>query len=256
MPESISRTTLRWSARVTCGLGLTGALAAAHPAAAQITDVGNIEFSTSMSSLPSNDAVSTVSFGSSASTGLISNAAIIEGSGSEAATISFSGTSGLYSGSTSGVSAAPFTTSGPATNEYLVAQPKGAVTISYASQQQYFGLLWGSVDSYNTLTFYNGSQEVGQLTGSAITTNANGDKGASGSYFVNANFIGVTYNTVVATSTIPAFEFGLISASQTVQNISPAPIALPGATPGGLLVLLAGVAWRMRQRPPHPSPQH
>lgn len=222
--------------------------AAAAPAVAQVSTVGDIEYSTSLTSLPSNDTVSTVDLGTSSNTGFVSNATIVEGTGTEAATISFSGTSGIYNGSTSGVAAAPFTASGVQTSNYMAAEPTGSVTITYAAQQQYFGLLWGSVDTYNTLTFYNGNQVVGQLTGSEIAANANGNQGASGSYFVNANFVGATYNRVVASSGEPAFEFGLISASQTAQKISPAPFGLPGATPAGAIVLCAGAWLRLRGR--------
>ncbi len=224
-------------------------VAGATQSRAQITTIGNLEYSTSLSSLPSNSDVSTVYLGTSSTSGLVSNATITEGTGSEAATISFSGTSGIYNGNVKGVAAAPYTPSGVQTTNFFAAEPQGAVTISYASQQQYFGMLWGSVDTYNTLSFYNGSSLVGQLTGSNVKTNANGDQGANGSYFVNINFSGVTYNSVVAQASSPAFEFGLISASQTQQVIvAPAPLGLPGATPAGLAVLAAGAGLRFWRR--------
>lgn len=246
MTQSFGPTTPTALRHMLAGLGALTLMGAA-PALAQVTKDGNIEFSTSLSSLPSNDSVATVYLGTSSTTGFVSNATFTEGSGTEAATVSFTGTAGIYNGTTSGVAAAPYTPTGPQTSNYFAAEPNGTVSINYAASQQYFGILWGSVDTYNTLTFYNGSHEVGQLTGSAITANARGSQGANGSYFVNANFDGVTYNRVVASSSNPAFEFGVIAASQTQQTISPAPFGVPTGTLGGAAVLLVGLVVRARR---------
>src|SRR5689334_3461086 len=77
-----------------------------------------------------------------------------------AATISFSGGSQLFKGSVGGVAAAPYTSTGPDNSPYLSAEPGGAVTITFTRQQNYFGLLWGSVDGYNHLILYNGAVQV------------------------------------------------------------------------------------------------
>ena len=55
----------------------------------------------------------------------------------------------------------------------------------------YFGIFWGSVDTYNTLSFYNGTSLVGSYTGSdAITPSAaNGNQTApSTNLYVNFYF--------------------------------------------------------------------
>ncbi|MDW8443020.1 MAG: hypothetical protein RML45_00905 [Acetobacteraceae bacterium] len=36
----------------------------------------------------------------------------------------------------------------------------------------YFGLLWGSVDAYNTLAFYNGATLIGSITGNDVTASS------------------------------------------------------------------------------------
>lgn len=215
----------------------------AAPAMAQVSELGALDYSTTMSSLASNSDVTVDYLGSSDKSGLVSTAPITLGSGSTANTITFSGTSGVYSGSTSGVSAAPVMQNGqPTTAEYLAAEPSGAITVTYASEQKYFGLLWGSVDNYNTLTFYDNGKEVGALTGSEITKNADGNQGAQGSFFVNVDVgNGYSFNKVVLTSSQPAFEFDEIAASQNQQGIDPAPLSLPGGTPAGMLVLGLGL---------------
>ena len=60
--------------------------------------------------------------------------------------------SGLYTGNTPGIAISPFSNGSPAplpgpTNNYLVAQPGGAVNIHYDQPQTAFTLLWGSVDT-------------------------------------------------------------------------------------------------------------
>lgn len=41
-------------------------------------------------------------------------------------------------------------------------------TIEFADKLDYFGLYWGSTDSYNTIEFYNGSTQVASFTGEDV----------------------------------------------------------------------------------------
>ena len=70
------------------------------------------------------------------------------------ATVSESSTStpygGIYDTSITNIAASPI--SGTSTANYLVAEPNHSVTISYATSQSSFDLLWGSVDSYNDVS--------------------------------------------------------------------------------------------------------
>jgi hypothetical protein len=75
---------------------------------------------------------------------------------------SASGNSGIVVGSSS-VTAAPFVGPSPgardATN-YLSIGSNSTETITFASEKNTFGLYWGSLDSYNTIKFYDGTTLV------------------------------------------------------------------------------------------------
>jgi hypothetical protein len=113
---------------------------------------------------------------------------------------------------TTGSYAAPFLnqSDAPDTNAYLAAEPNANITIQYQSSQNDFKLLWGSVDSYNTLQFYNGTSLVTSFAGSDVIAAADGNQGYGGSRYVNVGFTGETFNKVVAISNgSPAFEFNI-----------------------------------------------
>jgi len=99
----------------------------------------------------------------------------------------------------------------------------------------YFGLLWGSVDDYNTLQFYNGSDLVGTVTGSDVTASPNGDQGVNGTLYVNIVST-LAFNRVVATSSDFAFEFDNLAFNETSPVPAPAAAGLLGL---GLLGLFA-----------------
>ena len=92
--------------------------------------------------------------------------------------IAFTPDAAVVTGSASGAFAAPFLSgangtgfgdptgdqpNGVDTSKYITSGSTGTfspakVEISFDKKQLYFGLLWGSVDSYNTLTFYRWRQ--------------------------------------------------------------------------------------------------
>lgn len=115
---------------------------------------------------------------------------------------------------------------------------------TFLTPQQYFGLLWGSADDYNTLSFFNGSTSVGSLTGSDILALV-GDHGVhetmgeNGTMYVNINST-LPFDRVVATSSTYAFEVDNIAFNETSVP-EPASVALVGI---GLLA----VGWRSRRR--------
>ena len=136
--------------------------------------------------------------------------------------VSFSGTGQAVQGSASGLYAAPYlsnnngslfgdNSNGQDTTTYL-STGIGSVTLSMPGQEHYVGLLWGSVDTYNSLSLYNGSTLIGTITGSDVTGSANGDQGMNGTYYVNINST-ESFNKVVASSTSYAFEFDNVAYS-------------------------------------------
>jgi hypothetical protein len=90
----------------------------------------------------------------------------------------------------------------------------------------YFGLLWGSVDGYNTLAFYDGMTLVGSVTGSNVTASPNGNQGVNGTLYVNINST-LPFNRVVATATQYAFEFDNIAFNRA-EVPEPGTLALLG----------------------------
>ena len=126
---------------------------------------------------------------------------------------------------------------GADTTTYLTSGSDGnvngaSITFSFNHGQNYFGLLWGSVDDYNTLTFYNGATPLGSLSGSDIGyTGPNGSQGnqaANGTVYVNI-VSSVDFTKVVATSSQYAFEF---------DNVAYGVVPEPTTILAGALMLL------------------
>ncbi|SFW26130.1 PEP-CTERM sorting domain-containing protein [Nitrosovibrio sp. Nv17] len=122
----------------------------------------------------------------------------------------------------------------------------GSVTLQLDEYHQYFGLLWGSVDSYNTLSFYDGDTLLFDFTGLDVNALADGSQEAGGTYYVNINS-DLQFNKVVASSSSYSFEFDNVALAYT-------PVELPqtGVPEPGTLALLglgafAGIAARRRR---------
>ena len=108
----------------------------------------------------------------------------------------------------------------------------GTVTLQFGPGQKYMGLLWGSVDDYNTLSFYNGNTLVGAVTGSQVTASPNGDQGVNGSLYVNIT-TDTAFDRVVASSSQYAFEFDNVAFKNTVN-----PVPEPSTIFAGALLLM------------------
>lgn len=94
--------------------------------------------------------------------------------------------------------------------------PNSMVTLTFSKAQNYLGILWGSVDAYNTLSLYNNNVLVGQLTGSDVIADPNGNQVAGGTTYVNIT--GVTFDEVIATSSQYAFEFDNVAYSAVPES--------------------------------------
>lgn len=129
----------------------------------------------------------------------------------------WSGSATIVNGNLSGKYAAP---TGDNSNYVSVPNPSsnGSATIALGGLYNYFGLWWSSIDTYNTISFYNGTSLVQSFTGSDIVSNANG----SSSLYVN--FLDLPeYDNVVMSSTQYAFE-----ADNIAIGNSNAPVPEPG----------------------------
>jgi len=131
------------------------------------------------------------------------------------AEFSASGNAGVVSGS-SPVSAAPFVGGDQHqdASHYLSIGANGAETISFATEQNAFGLYWGSVDSFNKIAFYNGDKLVASYTGADVSPLlANGDQGAfSSNGYVEFSDLSPFNKVVLTSGSSNAFEIDNISA--------------------------------------------
>jgi hypothetical protein len=120
----------------------------------------------------------------------------------------------------------------------------GKITMNFSSAQNYLGLLWGSVDANNTLTFYSGANGSGSvvetITGADLVAEnsavASGgtDYGDTfnpwGTAYVNVN-TSATFESVVATTDTFTFE---------IENLAYGDFGGSSIPDGGLTVALLG----------------
>jgi hypothetical protein len=118
----------------------------------------------------------------------------------------------IVNGSVSGQYKAP----GGTTSDYLTTPEPGDndgtgyVTVDLTTAANYFGMYWGSIDNYNTLSFsYQGNK--------LDTTFSKGNMDFTGAEYVN--FSDFTFDSFTLASTNFAFE---------VDNIAVAPVPEPG----------------------------
>jgi hypothetical protein len=175
--------------------------------------------------------------------------------------VTFSPDAQVVTGSVSGQYAAPYLSgnngigfgspnqpNGLDATRYITSGSTGTVggakvTMKLPALEVYFGLLWGSVDDYNTLSFFDGNTLIGSVTGSQVTGSPNGNQGVNGTLYVNITS-DVAFDTVVATSSQYAFEFDNI-AYDTKDPFQPIP------EPGSLMLLgssLLGLGAKLRRR--------
>lgn len=174
------------------------------------------------------------------------------GGASGGVNVSFTGSGQVVTGAAGGLYAAPFlsnsngapfgdaTVSGADATTYL-STGNASATLSFSGMHHYLGLLWGSVDAYNSLEFFMGATSVGLLTGTDIVASANGNQGAMGTFYANIMST-LGFDRVVASSSDYAFEFDNVAFDNPAGAAVPEPAAL------GLLGLgLLGMGLRQRQ---------
>jgi hypothetical protein len=103
-------------------------------------------------------------------------------------------------------------TTGLDSSQYVVVESGGSARFNFTTPQNYFGILWGSVDANagagtNYLTFYdNANNVIGMISGADILPFAPGGQSANGTAYVNITST-IAFARVVATSTQNSFEF-------------------------------------------------
>lgn len=135
---------------------------------------------------------------------------------------------GLVTGSVSGQYASPFGIA----DRYLTVG-NGSTSLSLGGSYDYFGLYWGSIDTYNFLSFYLGNELVDTFSGSDLPPLvADGNQAAwTSNRYLNFYFSdGALFDRVVLRSDGYAFEsdnhaFGAVSVPE----------------PGTLALLAAGL---------------
>lgn len=141
---------------------------------------------------------------------------------------SCSGDYKIVTGSSSGYYAQPYGTDTAYLSVPNPSPTSHSATFELGTTANYFGLFWGSIDSYNSISFFLKNTQVGSFSGTDIVgLNANGNQvGYSSNRYVNFEFAGAMFDTVKLTSSNFAFESDNHAYRQTASLPEPTPLAL------------------------------
>lgn len=171
-----------------------------------------------------------------------------------------SGAGAIENTSIKGISAQP---AGTGTGYLTASYPSaaGATRFNFSNPENYFGLYWGSMDSWNSITFLRSGQQVATYSGTDVAgltgLVANGDQQSrSSNRYINFDLGAAVYDEVVLSTFNWGFEVdniafgdasvlsgisagGTASSVDTATNAHQAVVVLPMAVPEpGTLALL------------------
>lgn len=110
----------------------------------------------------------------------------------------------VVQGNSSGVYAAPYLDS----TKYSTVSGGKTSTFNLGVAADYFGLYWGSIDSYNTISFYLGNSLVQSFSGTPVASllQNGGQTSWASNRYINFNFVNATFDKVLLISGSNAFE--------------------------------------------------
>ncbi len=113
-----------------------------------------------------------------------------------------------------------------------VAGATGSVTMTFAKALDYFGLYWGSIDPFNSISFFSGDKLLQTFTGNQVSSTAKGSwTGVTDNIY--ANFFagqGESFDKIVLNSTGIAFESDNFAYREA--SAAPEPLTLGGTAIG------------------------
>jgi hypothetical protein len=110
----------------------------------------------------------------------------------------------IVQGNSSGVYAAPYLD----TTKYSTVGGGQTSTFNLGAAADYFGLYWGSIDGYNSISFYLGNSLVQSFTGAPVAglLQNGGQTNWSSNRYINFNFVNASFDKVLFISSSNAFE--------------------------------------------------
>jgi len=112
-------------------------------------------------------------------------------------------------------------------SQYVVVEVGGSATLSFSTPQNYLGLLWGTIDAQDTLTFYDSANNViGTVLGQNLPLVPSNDWGPNSTAYVNITST-TAFSSVVATSPKQnSFEFDDVAYAMVPEPASLSLLAL------------------------------